>query len=301
MFCSQFRRQLLLCSAAVAACSAPAPDAPAAAPDWTHRTVAVGSGDSIHLVHRGLGAERTLVFVPGMGDDWASYRSLSTALPEHSGMVLVDPLGHGASSKRRGANGPGRQAEALAAALDSLGVRPFAIIGHSYGGVILQYYGAAHPELPAAVIMAAVSSLRTNAFAADFAEFSATLPDTVPESVAALQSDGFFEPVHDSVLRPYVATSLATPGWVWREGIDTMLASDTRDFLGAWRPRTLLVMAENDKVIGRESMDDLVRALPGADTVRIPRTSHAMHWERPEAVGAAIEAFLAPLAPGRSR
>jgi 3-oxoadipate enol-lactonase len=261
-------------------------------PEWTHRTIAVGRGDSMHVVHRRLDASRTLAFVPGLGDTWQSYLALVAELPDSFGIVLFDPLGHGASTKREGANGPGRQAEALAAALDSLAAEPYAIIGHSYGGVIAQYYGRNRPELPTAILMAAGTTLGTNPAAAEFRTLAASMPDTVPDEVLELQRESFSGDVPDAVVRPYIDASRDTPGHVWRDVIDTLLLSDTRSFLSGFRPRTLLVMPDNDKVAGTAFMDEIVAALPAADTVRIPSTSHGMHWERPDTVASVILSFL---------
>ena len=280
-----------LCASLVG-CAAPEPKSDSASPAWIHRTIAVGSGDSLHLAHRNLGASRALVFVPGLADTWQSYLALVAELPDTFGIVLVDALGHGTSTKREGANGPGRQAEALGAALDSLAVEPYALIGHSYGGVIAQYYGRNRPETPAAILMAAGTTLGTSPAAADFRALAASMPDTVPDEVLELQRESFFGEVPDSVVRRYIDASRDTPGHVWRDVIDTLLVSDSRSFLAGFRPRTLLVMAENDKVVGTAFMDEIVAALPAADTVRIPRTSHGMHWERPDTVAAVVTAFL---------
>jgi 3-oxoadipate enol-lactonase len=263
-----------------------------APPAWTHRTIAVGRGDSMHVVHRRLDASRTLVFVPGLADTWESYLSLVVELPDTFGYVLVDPLGHGASTKRKGANGPRRQAEALAAALDTLGVHPFAMFGHSYGGVITQVYGSAHPDLAAAVLIATATGFGSHAGADGFRDLAASMPDTVPDEVLELQRESFLGPVADSIVSPYIDAARASPGHVWREVIDSLLVFDTSSILGGWRPRTLLVMAENDKVIGNAPMDSFAAAMPGADTIRIPRTSHGVHWERPDTVAAVVVSFL---------
>ena len=278
--------------ASLLGCADPDPKTHSAPPAWVHRTIAVGSGDSLHLAHRNLGASRALVFVPGLGDTWRSWLALVAELPDSFGIVLVDALGHGASTKRQGANGPERQVEALSAALDSLGVEPHALIGHSYGGFIVQYYGRKRPVVPVAIIMAAGTTLRTNPAAADFRALATSMPDTVPDDVLELQRESFFGDVPDAVVRPYIDASRDTPGRVWRDVIDTLLVADTRSFLADFRPRTLLVMAENDKVVGNASMNDIVAALPAADTVRIPRTSHGMHWERPDTVAAVVLSFL---------
>ena len=290
--------RVVLVSALLAGCDAPREGA-GSSPAWEHRTIAAGEGDSIHLAYRGLERSRVLVLVPGFADTWESYVGLANAMPDSFGMVLLDPLGHGRSTKRAGTINAPRQANAISAVLDSLRVRPFGMIGHSYGGIIVQHYGNTHANLPAAVIMAAGTTLRDHPDAAQFTAFAAAMPDSVPDSLLSIQEEGFYGQVADSVVRPYIVASRATPGHAWREVIPYLLETDTRDFLGAWRPRTLLVMPENDKAVGNAAMDGIIRAIPAADTVRIPRTSHSMHWERPDTVAQVIAAFLDRVAAPR--
>ena len=280
-----------LLAGSVLACGAPPPDA-SIDTQWQDRVIAVANGDSMHLVHRAIGRPQVLVFIPGLADTWASYQKLAAALPDSFGFVLVDALGHGSSTKRPGTIGPERQADALGHALDSIGVRPFAIIGHSYGGVIAQHYAGAHPELPAVVLMATMSTLRGIASADAYAELARTIPDTVPDEILAGQRDSFFGPVEDSVVEPYITAARATPGHAWREILTALLQGDTQRFLTDWKPQTLVVMAQQDKLLDSAATMALVRALPQADTVTIPRTSHAMHWERPDTVGIVLSAFL---------
>jgi pimeloyl-ACP methyl ester carboxylesterase len=76
-------------------CATTIPVRPAA--EWRNQTVAVGDGDSLHVVYRGIDNHRVLVLVPGLADTWQSYQSLAAALPDTFGLILVDALGHGRS------------------------------------------------------------------------------------------------------------------------------------------------------------------------------------------------------------
>ncbi len=260
---------------------------------WHDTTISVGGGDSIHAVHRGISQSRILVFIPGLADTWESYRELAAALPDSFGMVLIDALGHGSSTKRPGSINATRQAEAVRALLDSLAIQPFAVVGHSYGGLITQHYGAGNPDLPAAVLMATMMTIGGKPEASAWTGMAAVMPDTVPDEILSGQRESFFGPVADSVVQRYISASRASPGHVWREVIAEVAGKDTRPLLAGWKPRTLIVLAEHDKVLDGARTLELAAALPMADTVRIPRTSHAMHWERPDTVAAELLKFLA--------
>jgi 3-oxoadipate enol-lactonase len=267
-------------------------DSPGTSAEWHSRTISVGGGDSLHVVHTRLASSRVLVFVPGLADTWASYQELATAMPDTFGIVLIDALGHGRSTKASGSSGPARQSIAVRSALDSLGVEPFAVIGHSYGGLIAQHYALRTPELPAVILIATLATLRGSASADNWAAFGRSLPDTVPDEVLAGQAQSFHAEVADSVVRPYIEASRGTPGHVWREVIAALVSEDTRPQLASWKPRTLLIIPENDKVLGDGPMQVLAAAMPNAEVARIARTSHAPHWERADTVADVIGQFL---------
>jgi 3-oxoadipate enol-lactonase len=274
-------------------CAAPPVDKPAIDMAWHDTTVAVGSGDSIHAVYRGIAQGRVLVFIPGLADTWQSYNELAAALPDSFGMVLIDALGHGSSTKRPGSIRAARQADAVRALLDSLEIRPFAVIGHSYGGLIAQHYGARNPDLPAAILMATMMTMKGTPEAPAWSGLAASLTDSVPDEILAGQRESFFGPVADSVVERYISASRLSPGHVWKEAIAEVVENDSRPMLADWKPRTLVVFAEHDKVLNGARTLELAAALPQADTVRIPRTSHAMHWERPDTVAVELLAFFA--------
>ena len=246
----------------------------------------------MHVVYRGIDNRRVLVFVPGLADTWQSYEALAAALPDTFGLILVDALGHGRSTKVRGRSGPMRQSAALRAALDSLQVQPFAVIGHSYGGMIAQHYALANTELPAAVLIATLATFKDNPAAEAWKGFAQGLPDNVPDSVLAGQSNSFFAEVPDSIIAPYIEASRSTPGYVWREVIGALVNEDMRPQLAAWRPATLLVVPEKDRVLGAQPMEQLQAALPQGRVARISRASHAPHWEHPKVVADTLLAFL---------
>jgi pimeloyl-ACP methyl ester carboxylesterase len=107
-----------------------------------------GSGDGVVLLHG----------FPGSGADW---EPAATQLAERFRVVVVDLIGFGGSSLPRRFEDLwiDAQAEALAAALDELGIEQTALVGHDYGGPVALTFLRRFPER-----VSHLGLLSTNAF-----------------------------------------------------------------------------------------------------------------------------------------
>jgi pimeloyl-ACP methyl ester carboxylesterase len=143
------------------------------------------------------------------------------------------------------------------------------------------------------VLLGTVDTMIGHPAAEGFAALAEALQDdVVPEEVFALAADSFHVAPDAAVLAPYIAAMRLTPAHVMREIIHEVLDYDLRAVHGRWRPRVLVVGAEDDKVIGDAGTAGLARVLPEPEVVRIPRTSHAMHWEQPDLTATALVRFF---------
>jgi len=70
---------------------------------------------------------------------------------------------------------------------------------------------------------------------------------------------------------------------------------DSTPLLGQIRVPVLVIAGDDDPIAPAEGMQEMARAIPGAQFVLIPEAGHLSPVEQPQAVGAAINAFLARL------
>lgn len=75
------------------------------------------------------------------------------ALEREHRVIAVDLLGHGGSEKPESGYDPPRQAEAVAQALERLGVNEVEAVGHSLGGSVVTALAQEHPELVGRVVI----------------------------------------------------------------------------------------------------------------------------------------------------
>jgi pimeloyl-ACP methyl ester carboxylesterase len=96
-----------------------------------------------------------VVFIHGNGADSSQWSAQLEHLRKTRRAVAIDLPGMGNSSPA--ANGdysPNANAAAIDAAVSSISLKRFVLVGHSYGGAVAATYAAAHPEKVAAVIYA---------------------------------------------------------------------------------------------------------------------------------------------------
>ena len=70
---------------------------------------------------------------------------------------------------------------------------------------------------------------------------------------------------------------------------------EARDRLGAVGVRTLVVVGADEQALLAEQAERLASEIPGARKIVIPKAGHLAHFEQPDAVADAVEAFLAEL------
>ena len=115
--------------------------------------VAVGRDETLRVVTSGAG--EPVVMIPGLFGSAYGFRKLIPLLADCGyRSVIVEPLGIGFSAKPSKADySLATQAERVAAALDSLGVRHAIVLGHSIGGAIALRLALHHPDLVAALVL----------------------------------------------------------------------------------------------------------------------------------------------------
>jgi pimeloyl-ACP methyl ester carboxylesterase len=70
---------------------------------------------------------------------------------------------------------------------------------------------------------------------------------------------------------------------------------DSTPLLGRIRVPVLVVAGDDDQIAPAAGMEEMARAIPGAQFVLIPESGHLSPLERPAAVNAALNAFLGQL------
>ncbi len=118
--------------------------------------VTLPDGMSLNYRRRGNPDTPTVLLVHGGGDSLSAWDGWATALEPHYDVVAVDLPGHGLSDPfPDGLYSTEKLALAVKAFVDTLGLKDFIIVGHSFGGETVLRYVTANPRAPKAMILVA--------------------------------------------------------------------------------------------------------------------------------------------------
>jgi pimeloyl-ACP methyl ester carboxylesterase len=239
----------------------------------------------------GSGEEVPVVFLHSLAGNTGQWEAQLAHLRRSRRAVALDWRGHGRSGAPATEDW---RMEALAgdvaAAVDRLGLRRFALVGHSAGGLVASFYAARHPDRVAGLLLL------------DPAGDTRSLPaEMIDPFIAALQGDAYAQTiegywrtiagpnaaVRDRVMADLHATPRATVAGVFAALRETEVEPALAAYGG---PRLAIVTPANN---GPFSLHNVDRSLPHRI---VPGTAHWIQLEKPDEVNRMIDEFIAQVA-----
>ena len=258
--------------------------------------------NGVDLYYEETGDGPPLLLVPGLGGNTLGWDPLPAALAERFRVIAFDNRGAGRSAAPPGPYTMRQLAGDAAALLDRLGGGRAHVVGLSMGGMIGQELALARPELVDRLVLYATYARPRPAvhgpWLTAWAEARAREMDPVQLSLWLMP--WFMTP---AFIRDYDQVEAALALWTSdpypapAHGIAAQaaacMAHDALDRLPAIAAPTLALVGPDDIVTPVSCSRELVERIPGARLQVLERGGHVPHWEYPEAVAAALLAFLA--------
>jgi pimeloyl-ACP methyl ester carboxylesterase len=219
----------------------------------------------------------TFVLVAGIGMSHRYYRRLRRILSGIGDVHEVDLAGYGANRRPREAMTVGAQADALAAALDAVGVSSCMVVGHSMGAQFATELGVVRPDLVSHVVMigpvtdAAHPSLQRQA--------ARLALDTVLETPA----------INAVVLTDYLRCGVR---WYVSQ-LGPMLHYPLLDRVELVTRPVLVLRGERDPIASKTWCASIAARAADGRSRSIPGGAHVIHYSRAEEVASALVRFAA--------
>lgn len=277
------------------------------------RQVAVRGGrlNVVVLEPPGRSSGRTLLLLHGASGNLRDLQlSIGERLAARHRVVLVDRPGHSRSDRLGGREmaSPARQGDAIAEALDALGVGRVVVVGHSWSGAVATSLALDHPGRISGLVtlsgathpwpggVAWYNSVASAPLAGDL--FVATLVAPIGLVIFDTALSGVFapHPVPPAYAERTRSKLILRPSEFRANAQDI---TDLKPFVTAQAPRyreirvpTTVITADKDDVVSPELQSRaLARQVPGAKLVVLPGAGHMPHWSATERVVDEIDAL----------
>jgi pimeloyl-ACP methyl ester carboxylesterase len=246
-------------------------------PALTSRWLACGSIRYHYRVAGSVDGEGIpLVLVHGLGVSSAYWRRAQPLLAVRRPVYAVDLPGFGRTTHPRAVLDSVGQARALADWLAALGLPRVHLMGHSAGGQVVAAFAALHPEHVARLVLVAATIGR------DSPKFLPHLPHLLRDLLRE----------RPSLLPVLVADGLRASPWFILRTDAAITRDETLATVACVTAPLLIMRGTRDTIVSDAETQQLLRAALHASYVAIPGAPHVPQWSHPEAVAAAVNAFL---------
>lgn len=224
-----------------------------------------GKGDPVVLLHGG----------PANQNYWAGQFDL---LAKDHTVIAIDTRGHGRSTLGTSGLGYDRMADDVIAVLDAAKIAKADIVGWSDGGITGLDLAMRHPDRVGKVLAfgANVTTDGVNAHPDERPAFAEFVTRSEAEYNELAGDDADFKALNDALGAMYAKQ----PNWS---------AAD----LGKIKAPVLIADGDHDEAIKLEHTVSIAQAIPGAELLIVPGTSHFAFLQRPDLFNKAMLDFLA--------
>ncbi|HXH84307.1 MAG TPA: alpha/beta hydrolase [Candidatus Tectomicrobia bacterium] len=253
-------------------------------------------GLRLHVLDWGGAGRTPLLLLHGFTGHAHAWDTLSIALQPHFHVHALDQRGHGDSDPAE-VYGAVAAFDDIAAVLDRLGLAPAILVGLSMGGRNAMYFAAKRPEAVRRLVVVDIGpeiSPRASAPAPGPPE-----PETwesIEQAARHLYRANPRPGIH--YYRWVVSHSLrerdGALAWKWHPSVKSRRGPDLDwwSIVRAIPCPTLVLRGQHSHVLDRDVAERMAAALPDGRLVEIPDAVHTLHEDNPEAVLAALRAFL---------
>ena len=253
-----------------------------------------GEGLPLIVHHGGPGLDQTVI-APRL-----------SPLAQHLQLICYDHRGSGRSASPQGPDPYkiDRFVDDLDALAKTLDVRPFALLGHSFGGIVALHFALAHPELLTHLIL--VCTPASHDFIQDvedalpgkleqeaLAELS-SLQDSNPSDYVMRRSLELLAPIyfHDPARVSEMELDSVQFGPETQAVWDSLEGFDLRPKLSEIQVPTLVIAGDSDLSVTPERARETADALPNSKLLVMENSGHYPFIEQPEAFLSGVLQFL---------
>lgn len=251
------------------------------------------NGMSMHWQERGPRHALPVICLNSLGTDLRLWDDVAGRLADRWRVILCDKRGHGLSKGTAPFSIDDLATDVLGLA-DHLGLKRFAVVGLSIGGLIAQTLAFAAPDRVAALVLTNTAARIGSAesWAARIAAVETGGLKSIAEGVLARWFTSRFRSERPDELAAWRRMLLATPADGYAAACAALAEADLTTNVGAIKAPTLVIAGDADEATAPDLVEATADAIPGARFVLIPDCGHIPPAEQPARLAALIAGHL---------
>ncbi len=250
----------------------------------------------LNWVRTGTEHAETVVLIHAVGYDLTYWDRQIEALESAYNVVAFDLPGHGRSPKEPEDWSFNRAALRIATLIEAVSDGPVHLVGISFGGMLAQATVVARPDLVRTLTLIGTASTFPEAARESMRARAQAIRSGGMAAVLSSSLERWFTPelrstrpdIVDRVTKTILGDDPATQAAIW----DIIAGFDVQDRLSEIKCPTLVLVGESDLSTPPSAAMALTGNIAGAKMVVLPRASHIVTVEAPEAVNAELQRFL---------
>ena len=266
--------------------------------------VAQWRGPRYRMTYRVLGQGPPLILIPGIASTYRGYAPTLIALAERFRTVVYDyPGEHPDDGARLRRISHDDLADDLFGLIDHLNIGRAFLFGLSFGTTVALKALRREPRrFPKAVVQGAFARRRFTPAERIALRLGRLLPGTTARlplrrTILTYNSRNHFPAILEDRWAFYLEQNGLTPISGLAHRLDLLARLDLRPILPEIPVEILLLQGNEDRIIARRYHDELLAALPNAQSVIMPMVGHQPHFTHAEALAQAVGEWLLPCNP----
>ncbi len=261
------------------------------------------NGLRFHYREWGREGAPSLVLLHGLTGHARSWDGLAAAMADRFRVLALDQRGHGESDWAQDYH-IDRRLEDLDAFARALELKPFALLGHSMGGIVAYLYPARYPDALTCTVIGDVGPDIADIVRAGALQPATPAPEVWDDPEDAVRAARAANPraAEDLLRRRTLDNLVQRPDGRWVGRYDPALRIPSADrqppSAEQWAllPRiscpTLIVRGALTPQFSRETAERMVREIPRCRLVEVADSGHSVPLDNPSGFLAAVRPFL---------